>query len=326
MASRVYGLYGWRVSSAVPLGPVALADGPGEVDLRWSMPRTGGVPTVAPRGTVLAEFPRGEAGWKMYWLSRGDRGFVLRMPGYAELRASPDLRGLSCRRSPGVPVAQVRDFFCGNAMSLLLSLAGAAVFHASAVAFCPPGRPGGTEKAVAVFGGRGAGKSTLAALLTAAGGRFLTDDVLRVGTEGGVSSVVGGCSELRLRQDAAGLAELFPEAAARATPDARLALALGDGAISGVALGLLVFPRLAEGPGEVSMRGMGQLEAALSLAGAPRMTGWSDRQVLEAQFGCAAHLASSVPAVRVELPPHHGRAAALGKELAGCLGAVLWGS
>jgi hypothetical protein len=324
MTLRQYGLYGWRVSSARRLGPVALGGAPGEPDLVFSAVRTAAVPTSAPEGVVLAEYPSGNASWKLYWLTGHDRGYVLRLPGYAEFRVSLDIKRVACWRAPHVPWAEVREFFCGNGMSLLLSLSGAAVFHAAGVAFAAPRGPAGW-RAVGIFGGSGAGKSTLAATLVGHGARFLTDDVLRVGNPEGVPSAVGGCAELRLRGEAAGLAELFPTVPRRPTADGRTALALGDGCTCSVPLKLLLFPRLADGPdGQMALSTMGPRETALRLAGAPRMTGWSWERVLTAQFDCLAQLARSVRAVKVEVPRSIDSAAGLGRALAEQLRVMVW--
>jgi hypothetical protein len=279
-----------------------LGEEPGEVDLTISAARAA-VPTDMPRGTLLAEFPAGATAWKMYWLVSDDdnRGFVLRLPGHTDFEISRDLKTVICRRADDVPLAEITEFLSGNGMALLLSLAGAAVFHASAVSLPNPADPGASQ-AVAVFGGTGAGKSTLAALLVAGGARFLTDDVLRVSTEGEPASVVGGCIELRLRRDVAAIVGLLPKVPVRQTPDQRLAIALGDGHLGRVPLGLLVFPKVEDELRDISLTPMSPREAALALAGAPRMTGWSMPRVLETQFDCLARVATTVPAVRAAVP------------------------
>ena len=320
MVSRYYSLYGWRVRSDIELGPGVLVSGTSAPDLTFTLGRAERIRPERPEGTVLAEFPPGESRHKMYWLTSNAHGFVLRFPGYAQFEATADLREVFCRASPGLPPAQLSEFFCGNVMSLLLGLAGAAVFHASAVALGPPA----ASRALGIFGRAGAGKSTLAALLVAVGARFLTDDVLRAGDEGGVPCIVGGCAELRLRPDAAHLAGLFPDAPVRPTADQRVAVSLGHGSAGSVPLGLLVFPRISNEPGgDVSISAMSGRQAALRLAGVPRVAGWSSRAVLEAQFRRLAEMAALVPALEACLPRSLQRAPALGEELAERLGAIL---
>jgi hypothetical protein len=84
----------------------------------------------------------------------------------------------------------------GPVMALLLHLRGMFVLHASAVDVA-----GGS----AVFlGAKGAGKSTIAAALVAAGHRLLTDDVLAIDfSESNGPRIVPGFPQLKLCEDAA---------------------------------------------------------------------------------------------------------------------------
>lgn len=251
----------------------------------------------------MAEFPPGDAGWKMYWLVADEVGYVLRSPGYVDFCINVGVSQVNYRRSHQVPAAQVRDFFCGNGISLMLGLSGAATFHASAVAVAAPDASQAQPRAVAIFGGVAAGKSTLAASMVAAGARFVTDDVLRVGHDlDGGPAVVGGCSDLRLRRDVASIQALFPAVISRRTADQRVALPLGEGSLDLTPLGLLLFPRLVATGASVSLSPLSPREVAVRLAGSPRMAGWCLPQVLEAQFGALSEMALRVPAFCVDVP------------------------
>ncbi|HMK96841.1 MAG TPA: hypothetical protein VK425_04790 [Acidimicrobiales bacterium] len=297
MSEHDYGFYGWRVRSRIDLSPVPLGSR-GEPDLVLSFSEVGQVPAIAPDGEVLAEFPPRQAGAKMYWLVEQSDGFLLRFPGQVEFAVSRDLREVACRRAHPEPLGDVIEMFCGNTMSLFLSLAGEAVFHSSAVAL---GTPENLGRAVGIFGGMGAGKSTIAAVLVADGARFLTDDVLRVRASNGRAFVVGSCSELRLRRPSWSLADRLPEAPRRQVSEDRLALALGSGDLAATELGLLVFPKVAE-EGPMQVRSLRPNETALALAGVPRMSGWLRKDVLERQFSCLGELAVSLPALEIAMP------------------------
>ncbi len=89
-------------------------------------------------------------------------------------------------------------YLSGPILSLLLRIRGALALHASAVQI--------GSGAIGFVGAHGAGKSTLAAALGAAGCRVVTDDVLHVRAEGSRWMVDPCASMLRLWPDGAQLA------------------------------------------------------------------------------------------------------------------------
>ena len=104
---------------------------------------------------------------------------------------------------------------CGGVASLLLSLMGFCVLHASAVEH--KGRGFG------LVGHSGWGKSTTAARLCIAGARLITDDVLAIAPT--TALISGRCRELRLRGQAETLAKLVPVVEdPRLTADERIAI------------------------------------------------------------------------------------------------------
>jgi hypothetical protein len=88
----------------------------------------------------------------------------------------------------------VRSIILGPAISLALELAGFFCLHGSAVAL--------GDQAVAFVGPKHFGKSTLAAALTAAGGRLVSDDLLAV-RPGSPAIVRPGIGSVRLWSDMA---------------------------------------------------------------------------------------------------------------------------
>ena len=182
-------MYGLRVRADVGLEPVVIRATQGDADMTVSARHIGEVPVGRPEGTVLAEFPSGGSAPKMYWLVEHGSGYVVRFPGTVEYRVSEDLKQVTWVRSPGIELEHAREIFHGHVMALLLSLAGFAVFHASGVVLDKA--DGGSARAVAVLGASGGGKSTFAALLVAAGAKFLTDDLLCIKRTDGVIAVNG---------------------------------------------------------------------------------------------------------------------------------------
>lgn len=120
---------------------------------------------------------------RLYWRSAGS--FVIRHTSEIEINPAPDV-GAQILHLP----------LLGPVMGLLLHLRGMMVLHASAVAVHGQG--------VGFLGNKGAGKSTLAAALIAAGHDLLADDLLAVSlTSSGEPSIVPGFPQLKLGPDVA---------------------------------------------------------------------------------------------------------------------------
>lgn len=78
------------------------------------------------------------------------------------------------------------------------------------------------EGVIAIVGRSGQGKSTLAAMLCAAGAKLITDDALRVVADDDGVCCFSGTSTLRLRPGAADLARAFAPGTAHSTADGRI--------------------------------------------------------------------------------------------------------
>ena len=188
--------------------------------------------------------------------------------------------------------AMVPVFLVGNVLATVLGLRGAAVLHASTVEL--------EGVAVAFAGGSGAGKSTAAALLCAAGGALVGDDTARIEERGGALLIHHGPSELRLRRHAAGLADSMG-AATRTTTDGRIAVAVRPAAGVTTPLGAVAFPRWSDdaaGPAVIRLRPRDAVEALLRCA---RVAGWRTKDPVRTHLRACARIASSVPAFEVGL-------------------------
>jgi hypothetical protein len=170
------------------------------------------------------------------------------------------------------------------------------VLHASAVEL------GGS--CVAFAGGSGAGKSTAAALLCAAGGSLVSDDAARVEAAGDGFSVHRGPGELRLRPQAEVVAERVG-GALRTTGDERVAVEPRTATEDRTRLGAIVFPRWPRGEREVEVGPLSPREALEALLRCPRVTGWQAQEPIAAHFRACTEIAEAVRCFSLELPHGH---------------------
>src|SRR5213078_1131320 len=117
---------------------------------------------------------------------------------------------------PAVERGFVPILLAGNVLASLLALQGECVLHASGVR--------ADAWTLAILGASGVGKSTLAALFCAAGAKLVSDDLLRIVSNGGPPRCYSGTAQIRLRPSAAELADAFPAAARDLTADGRIAV------------------------------------------------------------------------------------------------------
>jgi hypothetical protein len=284
-------LHGLRLSGDVAVPRAAHADGPADFEVRLSSPEA--PPEEPPKGEVVAALRGPGAG---YAAALRDETLTVRFFETAEFEV--DLAGgtIAARPAPGRGEAMVPVLLAGNVLALVLGLRGACVLHASAVEL------GGS--CVAFAGGSGAGKSTAAALLCSAGGALVSDDAARVEAEGDEFSVHRGPHELRLRPQAAALAERV-DGARRATGDERVGVEARAAAEDTTPLGAIVFPRWPRGESAVAVSRLRPREALEALLRCPRVIGWQAQGPIRAHFRISSQIAETVPAFSLELPHGH---------------------
>jgi hypothetical protein len=127
----------------------------------------------------------GPAGtWKTRVRGDPERGWVLTGTGFGAFHATPEGAAVSCAPVSVAPWRWQR-YLVGQVLPFVATLRGLEPFHAAAVTV------GGA--ALALFGGSGAGKSSIAAELVLAGAGFVADDVVAVGVrdDGGVIAYPG---------------------------------------------------------------------------------------------------------------------------------------
>jgi hypothetical protein len=296
-----------RILSEIPLGdPAGNGDGPYDLAVTWQ--RDGAI-ADGPERRVLAEGVLGPV--PRYRHVETATGFRLAFRDVCQVWMAPDRSALSVRLEPGVDPGVIPVFLEGNVLALLLLLAGESVLHASGVSVAGQG--------VAFIGGSGVGKSTLAALCCAAGAEFLSDDVLRLVPEGQDFRCLGGRGEVRLRPEAASLAELLRERPCRITADRRVALRVREGPAPPARLAAIVVPvRIPSGP--IRVERLQPLEAWMATLGAPRILGARDPILRRTQFEMMSDLAQRVPVIRAEVPAGPPFASSFGADLLAALG------
>src|SRR3954447_16504640 len=163
-------LHGLDVASPFALGHLAADGSSPDVSIEVDEERIARHGSTDPPGELIASFATDR---RQYALVRtADGSYLYRFHDFADIEITRDRRHLRCHMVEGAPEGVLPVILAGNVLATLLLLHGDPVLHASAVE-----RDGRT---IALVGNSGAGKSTIAAMACLAGGRLVTDDVLRL--------------------------------------------------------------------------------------------------------------------------------------------------
>ena len=288
---RYFETCGVRVASDVPLScSEALTEHfVPDVRVRWAERRR--VPGYLPDGAdVLAHcvLPHG------YALFRDDAGYVVRFFGTCDFRIATDLGTIDVHLAPEAPEEVAEILLAGNVLTLLLSMRGEHVLHASAVAM--------RGKTIAFVGGSGMGKSTLAARMCVAGGRLVTDDVLRVRVHDDHVECFAGSTELRLRADVGRDFHLPGQFTRRTTCDGRWAVTPSLHTSRPDPLFAILIPMFRAGLTAPRCERLSSHGAFIALARYPRILGWRDPRIRQQQFEALGALVERVPVLVAEIP------------------------
>ena len=253
-----------------------------------------------PDGTVLLSFvQQGQQRYSIVQL--GDGSFVLRFNGSAEFEVSADLTEVVVHSVEGADPGLATVLATGALLAFQLYMRGSVVLHASAVDL--------GDRSLAFVGHSGMGKSTMAGLMCAEGGRLITDDVLRLdfdslldGRE--IARTRLGATELRLRKGAQSLIDRFHSNAPglRTSADERHVLRLRGDADDCLPLAGIVIPRPNPDRSHAEVRRIHGKNALFALLSFPRLMGWEDRAVLERQLAHLNRLAAVVPVFVADVP------------------------
>ena len=302
--SQLYSIHGLLVESEIPLDARRIeGDGPdqhdraagrpsGAVDYRIVEGKPRDVPYRPPPGRVLGAFPV-----LGYWVSQSPDAasrWTLRYTGICEATLDRKHRKIELHRSPQCEPDLLPLILGGSVLAHALMAEGRLVLQASAV------EVGG--RGLAIAGPPGAGKSTLAALLCAAGARLLTDDTLRVDPSAAGALCFPGTNTIRLTPSAAALGKEIPGADRRATVDGRTAVQPPATIESPVVLASVLLPSPSSEVRELEVERLRGAEALLELIRHPRLGGWRVAEPIRRLFELSAELAGSVPVFRATVP------------------------
>lgn len=278
----VYGIYGRRLQSDMPLPELARAAG--TPDLVFARGR---IPEPAGTWFEIWPVPDGRA-----WV-RGIRvssGYVVRYEDRADFLVDPDRRTITCDddTDSGCPDEMMRHFLLDQVVPLMLSL-DAPVLHASSVVI---------DGALAAFiGPAGAGKSTLAVGLGRLGHPVGSDDGLLLERSDGEVLGIPAYAGARLRADSAGVVGEQPSTSA-AKIRVRDGLPFFTGAAP-LARIYVVDPRPSAG---IAFHALTRREAVMALVEQAYRLALDDRDGLVRQFDDLAAAALRIGAWRLSFP------------------------
>ena len=239
---------------------------------------------------IVAEFVTADRRW--WTATESENGYLLRFHDTCDVFIDSQLRSLTYRPAPSRGLEVVPLLVSGTGLSLLLGLRGSLVLHASGVQL--------RDRAVAFAGLPGMGKSTVAGLLCAAGGRLVSDDALRVETDG-TASCFRGTSQVRLRRAASSVVDLFPGAEPGTSPDDRLTIKPMQSDAE-CPLSALMIPHPSKGATRVATRRLSPAEAVFQLSPFLRIASWRRPDLIRQHFLMLGELARRVPVLVLTVP------------------------
>jgi hypothetical protein len=157
-------------------------------------------------------------------------------------------------------------------------------------------------RTIAIVGGAGMGKSTLAAMFSSAGAEFVSDDLLRVEIDRGTAYCFNGSGQIRLRAAAAELAGRLDASHTQLTYDGRIAIRVRQPAGSRLGLDAVLLPRPSKRAKRLRVKQLRPRDAVEQLIRYPRITGWQIVEPIQRHFQAASDLATWVPVYSATIP------------------------
>jgi hypothetical protein len=277
--------------------------------------REGGIREVGPeppRGVLVAELRFPGYGYSAVESPERPEAWTIRYDGSAQFVIDRGANTITVHPESAEGRRIVPVLLGTNVLAHVLAREGELVLHASAVEL------GG--RALAIVGGVGAGKSTLAALLCGAGARLVSDDMLRVDLSEGAPSCFRGTGVVRLRPAAASLASEIAGAEVIETADGRVGVIPAPAPSDRPPLGAVLVPAPSREAAELEVVRLGDPEALVELLRYPRLIAWRTSGPIRAHFDGAARLAQSLPLYRATIPWGPPFAAGLAAELLDAVG------
>jgi hypothetical protein len=313
-----YRIHGLLIESEIPLDAATEdRERNGEPDYRIVMAESREVPYARPAGRLLAEMRTDRFG---YWACEDPRDpsrWTLRYGGVCDVTLDRKRRRIAVHGSPQADPGVIPLFVSGSVLAHVLTAEGQLVLHASAVEL------GGS--ALAIAGPSGTGKSTLAALLCAAGARLVSDDTLLVEARDGGAVCFPGSSCLRLRSKVATLAAGIEGAEVHETADGRTAVFPPSVVSSPLELGVVVISKPAHDARELKVERLGDMDGLLELLRSPRLSDWRASEPVGNLFELTAGVAESLAVFRATVPWGPPFTVGLGRQLLAAVGLIAEG-
>lgn len=288
---EAYWIHGLSIRSNVALaGMTAPISTP---DVTVEKPRVATVETEHPSGDLLLDI---DLPWRFSVTRRTDRSVAVLYSSHLMFDVhvgNPTTISVTAARDPDLEYAPL--LLQGAVLAVLATLGGRLALHATAV--------GIDGKGIALVGPSGLGKTTVAALACAGGGRLISDDVVIPKFDRGpVPVVYPGLLELRLRAAAEPISSELPTASTRPTVDGRLAVRLTSSGPEPVPLHLMCVPIPDRGATVPKLESLGPVDAFDVLRSNLRHVGWRDHDTLAHEFGQLAELTNRVPTMALRVP------------------------
>lgn len=294
--AHLYRIHGLLVESQIDLDAHRAA--PAEASARPDYQIVEGagreVPHAPPAGRLLAELRLSDFG---YWVSEdvADQSqWTLRYAGICEAEIDRTRRRITIHRAPGVDRQLCATVIGASVLAHVLLADGHLVLHASAVAV--------NGQALAIAGASGAGKSTLAALACADGAQLVSDDALRCEAARGGARCFPGSVCLRLRPQAASLAEGMEGVEVHPTADGRMALFPPDAVREPMQLAAVLIPSPSRDAQELELERLSAMDGLMELIRNPRLGHWRDPRPIALLFDSTARVAGCTTVFRATIP------------------------
>ncbi len=317
-----YRIHGLLVVSDIPLAASPIDQGNGwgaspesgapVLDYRIVLGESRDCPRSPPPGRILAEYQDESYAYWATETRRDPRRWALRFAGICDATVDRGPRVITVHRAFGGDPGMIPILVEGNVLAHALAAEGLLGLHASAV------EVGG--EALAIIGPSGTGKSTIAALLCAAGARLVSDDVLRVDVTDVGPLCFPGTQGLRLRRAAASLGGSIDGAVIEETADERTKLVLTRPTGSPTRIRAALAPEVSREATELEVRRLGAMEGLQELLRHPRLTAWQAPDVIAGLFDRTAELAKELPVYRATVPWGPPFSPRLGEDLLVCIG------
>jgi hypothetical protein len=264
-------------------------------------------PHAPPPGRILAEISDDGFG---FWLAEAlddPDAWTLRYAGICEARLDRRRCIITVHRAPEVDPGLIPIFVEGNILAHALAADGLLALHSSAVEV--------DGQAVAIVGPSGMGKSTIAALLCAAGAGLVSDDVLRVDSAYPRPVCFPGTRALRLRPAAASLAGAINATAVDETADGRTKVMPARRADTPLPVTAAILPEPSREAEALEVTRLGPIDGLKQLISNPRLVAWRAPEQIGKLFQLTAEVAPGLRIYRARVPWGPPFPPGLGEEL-----------